>query len=160
MGDPKDPERRYPEVEMPDRFVLEFQRPDGEWMDEAFCSPQNFVRNDDGSYLCWDGGSGLWIRAVQIDSDGVIDHVDDGGRDALSLVSPEQRSARGRSALLDRTRSTSLARRAQAASFGAGALSAPRGRLRRSVRRATVRGRPPALDGYGSETGPLAVIRL
>jgi len=39
VGDPKDPERRYLEVEMPDRFVLEFQRPDGDWMDEAFCSP-------------------------------------------------------------------------------------------------------------------------
>jgi len=39
VGAPKDPERRYLEVEMPDRFVLEFQRPDGDWMDEAFCSP-------------------------------------------------------------------------------------------------------------------------
>jgi hypothetical protein len=79
MGDQDRVERRYLEVEMPDRFVLEFQRPDGDWMDEAFCSPQDFVRNDDGSYLCSDGGTGLWIRAVHIDSDGVIDHVDGGG---------------------------------------------------------------------------------
>ena len=37
-------------------------------------------RNRDGSYLSSDGGSGLWIRAAQIDRDGVIDHVDGAGR--------------------------------------------------------------------------------
>jgi hypothetical protein len=79
VNDPHDPERRYLEVEMPDWFVLEFQLPDGTWMDEAFCTPEHFGRNDDGSYLRSDGGSGLWIRAVHIDEDGVIHHVDGGG---------------------------------------------------------------------------------
>jgi hypothetical protein len=73
-------QRRYLDVEMPDWFALEFQRADGGWMDEAFCTPQDFSRNDDGSYLRSDGGSGLWIRAVHIDEDGVIDHVDGGGQ--------------------------------------------------------------------------------
>ena len=80
MNDPHIGERQYLDVEMPERFVLEFQLPDGSWMDEAFCSPSGFFRHDDGSYLCSDGGSGLWIRAVSIDAHGVIDHVDGGGR--------------------------------------------------------------------------------
>ena len=79
VNDAHDPERRYLEVEMPDWFVLEFQLPDGTWMDESFCTPDYFCRNEDGSYLRSDGGSGLWIRAVHIDEDGVIDHVDGGG---------------------------------------------------------------------------------
>jgi hypothetical protein len=73
------PHQRYLEVPMPEWFVLEFQRADGTWIDEAFCTAQDFCRNDDGSYLRSDGGSGLWIRAVGIDAHGVITHVDGGG---------------------------------------------------------------------------------
>jgi hypothetical protein len=73
------PHQRYLDVSMPDWFVLESQCPDGTWVDQAFCSPCDFWQNEEGSYLCSDGGSGLWIRAAGIDADGVIDHVDGGG---------------------------------------------------------------------------------
>jgi hypothetical protein len=69
----------YLAVAMPEWFVLEFQCDDGTWMDEAFCTPDDFGRNDDASYLCSSGSSGLWIRAVAVDPAGVIDHVDGGG---------------------------------------------------------------------------------
>ena len=92
MNDPDDAEPRYLEVEMPDWFVLEFQLPDGTWMDEAFCLPGHFCRNDDGSYLRSDGASGLWIRAVHIDGDGVIDHVDGGRPLPLPPHTPPKRA--------------------------------------------------------------------
>lgn len=71
--------RPYLDVPMPDWFVLECECDDGTWIDQAFCTPENFCRNADGSYLCSDGGSGLWIRALALHRDGVIDHVDGGG---------------------------------------------------------------------------------
>lgn len=65
---------------MPDWFVLEVQQPDGRWVDQAFCTAEDFCRNDDGSYLRWDGGSGLWLRAVDIDPHGAIRHLDGSGQ--------------------------------------------------------------------------------
>lgn len=70
---------RYRDIEMPDWFALESQLPTGDWIDQAFCTPEHFARQRDGSYLRSDGGSGLWIRAHAIAPDGVIDHVDGGG---------------------------------------------------------------------------------
>jgi hypothetical protein len=37
---------------MPERFALEFQADDGEWMLEAICLAEQFYRQDDGSYIC------------------------------------------------------------------------------------------------------------
>jgi predicted RNase H-like nuclease len=73
-------QRRYLPVEMPSCFALEFQRPDGSWMDEAVrLIPEDFSENGDGSYLYSGGGSGLWIRAIKISPTGVITHLDGGG---------------------------------------------------------------------------------
>lgn len=69
----------YRDVPMPDWFALGFQLPTGDWIDQAFCTPEQFSRERDGSYLRSDGGSGLWIRASHIDKRGVIDHVDGAG---------------------------------------------------------------------------------
>lgn len=89
-GEPDDPEVRsvegwilgrpcYRNVSLPDWFALESRRPDGSWADEAFCTRDLFARQRDGSYLNSDGGSGLWIRAEQVASNGEITHVDGGG---------------------------------------------------------------------------------
>lgn len=64
---------------MPDWFVLEFQLPDGTWIwMRRYAHSSTSAAMTTPSYLRSDGGSGLWIRAVRIDEDGVIDHVDGG----------------------------------------------------------------------------------
>ncbi len=55
---------RFLDLELPERFVLQFETPDGTWMDEAVCLQRQFVRNADGSYLCTSSSSALWIRCV------------------------------------------------------------------------------------------------
>ena len=47
---------QYAEIEMPTRFALEVQGPNGDWFTEASqCSPSHFERQPDGSYLCGTG---------------------------------------------------------------------------------------------------------
>lgn len=70
---------RYLEIPMPERFMLEFQLEDGTWMDEALCCRADYERNPDGSYYVPGHSGSLWIRAVSIDADGVIEHVDQDG---------------------------------------------------------------------------------
>lgn len=70
---------RYLEVEMPERFLLQFMTEDGSWMDEAICLRRRFERLEDGSYICSEFSSGLWIRCIA-DHDGSFDHVDGGGK--------------------------------------------------------------------------------
>ena len=53
---------RYLEVEMPERFLLQFMTEDGSWMDEAIGLRRRFERLEDGSYICSEFSSGLWIR--------------------------------------------------------------------------------------------------
>lgn len=36
-----------------------------EWMDEAICIARRFERLADGSYVCSEFSSGLWIRCVE-----------------------------------------------------------------------------------------------
>jgi hypothetical protein len=69
---------RYLEVEMPKRFALEFKAEDGEWMLEAICLAEHFYRQKDGSYVCGEFSSGLWIRCIAHHNWG-LDHVDGGG---------------------------------------------------------------------------------
>ncbi len=69
---------RYLPVEMPERFALEFQDDDGDWMVEAVCLANMFDRLDDGSYIWSHFGSGLWIRCVEKHDDHFV-HVDGGG---------------------------------------------------------------------------------
>jgi hypothetical protein len=63
---------------MPEPFALEFQAEDGEWMNEAICRADHFDRLDDGSYICSEFSSGLWIRCIA-HHDGWFEHVDGGG---------------------------------------------------------------------------------
>ena len=69
---------RYLSVEMPERFALEFQTDDAEWMTEATCSADMLDRLEDGSYICSHFSSGLRIRCVERHEDHFI-HVDGGG---------------------------------------------------------------------------------
>ena len=71
-------EGTYLEVKMPKRFLLQFQLEDGSWMDEAVCLRRRFERLDNGSYLCWEFSSGLWIRCIADHGDH-FEHVDGGG---------------------------------------------------------------------------------
>ncbi len=77
MSQPTD---RYLDVEMPERFVLQFRTNGDEWMDEASCREEEFERLEDGSYVSTPGGSIVWIRCVEHLDDGLV-HVDGGGED-------------------------------------------------------------------------------
>jgi hypothetical protein len=63
---------------MPDRFELQVQLDDGEWLTEAVAAAADFYRLQDGSYICSSGASGLWIRCIECHEDYFI-HVDGGG---------------------------------------------------------------------------------
>jgi hypothetical protein len=63
---------------MPERFDLQFETPNGRWMSEAVSGRDRFARLEDGSYINGDGGSGLWIRCIEMRSDYFV-HVDGGG---------------------------------------------------------------------------------
>lgn len=69
---------RYLPVEMPERFVLEFQLDDGSWMDWGAYKADYFQRLDDGTYVGGGNGSPVWIRCVEQHEDHFI-HVDGGG---------------------------------------------------------------------------------
>jgi hypothetical protein len=64
---------------MPDRFLLQFRTEDGGWMDEAVCLARRFERRADGSYVCSEFSSGLWIRCVEKHDDHFV-HLDGTGR--------------------------------------------------------------------------------
>ena len=63
---------------MPRRLALESQTDDGDWMLEAICLAEHFERLADGSYICSEFSSGLWIRCIA-HHDGWFEHVDGGG---------------------------------------------------------------------------------
>lgn len=63
---------------MPERFLLQFLTEEREWMTEAVCAADRFERLADGSYICSDFSSGVWIRCVA-HHDGYFEHVDGGG---------------------------------------------------------------------------------
>jgi hypothetical protein len=65
----------YLEVKMPERFLLQFQLKDGSWMDEAVCLRRRLERLDNGSYICSEFSSGLWIRCIADHGDH-FEHVD------------------------------------------------------------------------------------
>lgn len=70
-------EHRFLDVEMPERFVLEFRNQHGEWMDWALLQAADFGRNDDGAYVCsGHGGSPVFIRCVRKEGEAL--HVVDG----------------------------------------------------------------------------------
>ena len=63
---------------MPERFLLQFMTEDESWMDEAICLRRRFERLEDGSYICSEFSSGLWIRCIAHHV-GYFEHVDGGG---------------------------------------------------------------------------------
>ena len=78
---------RYLEVEMPPRFALEAKTATGDWILEAICTPDQFDRLEDGSYICSHFGSGLWIRCVADHGDWFEHEDGGGGRHRYRLVS-------------------------------------------------------------------------
>jgi hypothetical protein len=69
--------RRYIDVEMPERFVLEVLTPQGEWLDWGLYDSSSFVRLRDGTYLSATEGSPLYLRCLR--QDGSVSYVMDGG---------------------------------------------------------------------------------
>jgi spore coat protein CotH len=64
---------------MPERFVLEFLTDTGEWLDHSPYDADSFDRGDDGTYMCLDHGSPLYLRCLRQDGSViyVIDHSGD-----------------------------------------------------------------------------------
>jgi hypothetical protein len=56
-------------------------------MDEAVSLRRRFERLKDGSYVCSEFSSGLWIRCIT-HRDGYFEHVDGGYGDRSSLSAP------------------------------------------------------------------------
>jgi hypothetical protein len=82
---------RYLEVEMPRRFILEFQTDDGDWMDWGAYPRRLFERKADGSYICGADASPVLIRCIA-HHDGWFEHVDGWGnvhRYRLVPIPPE-----------------------------------------------------------------------
>ena len=64
---------------MPERFELQFLHEDGSWWSEAICRARRFERLADGSYVCSEFSSGLWIRCVLKHDDHFV-HLDGTGK--------------------------------------------------------------------------------
>ena len=75
------PTSGYLDVPMPAGFDLEgFDPRTGKWWHWGTLSAEWFSRAEDGAYICTDhGGSPIYIRAVSIDTAGVVEHVDGDG---------------------------------------------------------------------------------
>lgn len=72
---------------MPERFLLQVLSEDGDWVDEAICLARRFERLADGSYICSEFSSGLWIRCIERHQDRIV-HVDCGRGAPLVPVPP------------------------------------------------------------------------
>ena len=65
---------------MPEQFLLEISDEHGKWWHWAGLRAEWFARDTDGTYVCTShGGSPIYLRALAIDEDGVIEHVDGDG---------------------------------------------------------------------------------
>ena len=73
------PKHRYRSIDMRGRFVLEVLTAAGDWIDWGLYDADDFVRGEDGAYLCQGEGSPLWLRCRR--QDGNILYVVDGGGD-------------------------------------------------------------------------------
>jgi hypothetical protein len=80
---------------MPERFELQFLHEDGSWWSEATCFARRFERLADGSYICSEFSTGLWIRCVEKHDDHFV-HVDGAGKRhryrLMPLPMPAERS--------------------------------------------------------------------
>ena len=54
--------RRFLDIAIPERFVLEFLTDTGEWLDHGLYDADSFERGDDGTYACLGHGSPLYLR--------------------------------------------------------------------------------------------------
>jgi predicted RNase H-like nuclease len=77
----KIPRGGYLEVPMPKQFELQIRDHNrGNWATWAALRADWFGRNADGTYVCAaHGGSPIYIRALSIDPNGIIEHVDGDG---------------------------------------------------------------------------------
>jgi hypothetical protein len=75
---PETDEPRYLDMEMPEYFRLEIFG-EGKWWNQTTCYRRDFVRLDNGGYLCRRAiGSPIWIRCIAHWSDFFI-HIDGDG---------------------------------------------------------------------------------
>jgi len=74
--------RRFLDIAMPERFVLEFLTDTGEWLDHGLYDAANFERSDDGTYACLGVGSPLYLRCLR--QDGSVIYVIDGSSDPFT----------------------------------------------------------------------------
>jgi hypothetical protein len=82
--------RRFLEVEMPARFVLEVETSSGSWIDYGLFAAETFARLEDGAYVCaGHGGSPLLLRCVA-ESDGVLECLDGAGQPVRYRLAPAE----------------------------------------------------------------------
>ncbi len=72
------PVKQYLDLDLPERFMLQIKTERGEWWEQAVCRPEQFARDEDGSYVCTTLGSPIWLRCVEKHRDHFV-HVDGGG---------------------------------------------------------------------------------
>lgn len=76
-GAPQD--RRYLALDLPATFTLEIRSEAGIWSEWGVYRAEDFVRLDDGSYVCeGHGGSPTWLRCIARRY-GSFEHMDGGG---------------------------------------------------------------------------------
>jgi hypothetical protein len=74
--------RRYRDVVMPDRFVLECLTETGDWIAWGHYTADDFDRDHDGTYVGRTDGSPLYLRCLR--QDGIVIYVEDGGGDPFT----------------------------------------------------------------------------
>lgn len=70
--------KRYLDLDLPERFMLQFRTQGGDWMEEAVCLAAHANRLEDGSYAIGTDGTGIMIRCVEKHRDHIV-HVDGTG---------------------------------------------------------------------------------
>lgn len=68
---PRPTNPQYLPIDLPEQFVLETRAFDGRWVRLGAGRRDRFIRESDGSYVCSDGGSPLFLRCVARHGDGI-----------------------------------------------------------------------------------------
>lgn len=71
--------RKYLDIDMPERFVLECLTETGTWIDWGLYDAKAFERRDDGTYVSGSDSSPLFLRCLR--QDGCVIYVVDGAGD-------------------------------------------------------------------------------
>jgi hypothetical protein len=70
---------RYLELDLPERFELQVQEAYGNFETFVVAGADDFERQTDGSYVCSNGGTLIFLRAVEVHDDHFV-HVDGDGQ--------------------------------------------------------------------------------